>query len=128
MPLAATAEAGYVVTAVIPDDEVDAGNVALTSGETAFGTLDYGEFDTFTIHANAGDTLTCMFLDDSPNAAFSGTVDLYTPNGTFAGRGAGQNGFQFGIVAPLTGPYTFIVFDGNSDATANYELTATRLP
>ena len=123
--LSSDATGPYVLTAVVVDEQVDADNVALTSGETFEGDLASGDIDTFTIDAESGESLFLNFSESGSSSFFPG-VFIYNPDGSLLSSSDNfSSGTSFSdLELTQTGTYTVVVRDLSSDATGPYVLTA----
>ena len=120
---------GYTLTAVVPDDQIDAGNVSLTNGQVVAGTIDVGDIDTFTIDADLGDTLTISITDDVGSTVFAPRVELYAPSGAYVDGTWSTSGVLMSSPGlPESGRYTYVVHEFAADSTGGYTLSAAATP
>ncbi|MEO0587574.1 MAG: LEPR-XLL domain-containing protein, partial [Planctomycetota bacterium] len=115
----------YSLTATVIDTTVDADNVALTSGQTESGFIAFGDIDTFTIDANAGDDL--LFAIGETTNFFELDVTLYDPSGQIVAAASTTNvGFRLDVTdLAASGTYTYVVREDNALNDGGYTLTAT---
>lgn len=113
----------YRITAVVADTIVDADNVHIESGQTAIGTIDNGDIDTFTIDAAPGSDL-LFTIGETAGAGVSLAVDVYGPNGQFVRRQALDTGFEINLSSIPGGRYTYVVREFGSNGSVSYSLTA----
>ena len=113
----------YRITAVVADTIVDTGNVHLESGQTALGTIDNGDIDTYTIDAAEGSDL-LFTIGETGGSGVSLAVDVYGPNGQFVRRQALDTGFEINLSSVAGGRYTYIVREFGSNGSVGYSLTA----
>ncbi len=112
----------YSLTAVVIDETVDADNTALMSGATVDTSITTGDIDTYTIDADAGETL---LLTIGENNGYQLEVTLYAPDGTELQSVTDNSGFRLDQSnLPQTGTYTYVVREVDGDDTGNYSLTA----
>jgi len=112
----------YRITAVVADTVEDADNVHLESGQTAIGTIDLGDIDTFTVDATAGSDL-LLTIGETAGSSVSLAVDVYGPNGQFVRRQALDTGFELDLASVPGGRYTYIVRENGSNGSVGYSLT-----
>ncbi len=124
--LSSDSTGGYTFTATIPDDEIDSDNVAISSGQTVMGMIDDGDIDTFTIDADAGESLLFALADDVASTSFNVQVQLYAPDGSLADANAGTGGVGLTSTSlSATGTYTYVIRELSADSTGGYTFTAT---
>ena len=116
----------YSISAVVVDEQMDAGNVTLNSGETHIGNLAIGEIDTFTIDAEVNERFFLSLSEAVRSSAFNPGVFVYAPDGTLIiSQSSVFNGQAFSdVVLPQAGTYTVVVRDASGDATGDYSITA----
>jgi hypothetical protein len=105
---------------------------ALTTGQPTAGTIDYGDLDTFTFTATAGERLQLRIVKTS-GTTFVPRIDLYDPNGALVtSTYSATVGSLINDTASVSGTYLVVVSDysGNSahgnDSTGTYNLYVTR--
>lgn len=115
----------YTLTSVVADDTVDAGNVALSSGQSVSGSIELGDIDTFTINAAAGQDL-LFTIAETPTSGISYLVSVHGPNGQLLDLDWSSSGYNLNVYnVPATGRYTYIVRDYYGQYVGNYTLSAT---
>ncbi|MEO0588914.1 MAG: hypothetical protein AAF078_14905, partial [Planctomycetota bacterium] len=117
-------DGNYTLTATVIDATIDADNVALTSGQTESGFITFGDIDTFTIDADAGDDL--LFVINETTSFFALDVALYGPNGQLIET---QTGIETGVRLDTfdlatSGTYTYVVREASALNDGGYSLTA----
>lgn len=113
----------YVVTAVVVDESMDAGNVVLTAGETVGGMLDLGDIDTFTFDALQNDVRSITLTDTVASGLFNPGVFLYSPDGQLVSQGISSQGVSLpDLTLPLSGTYTIVVRDTNANFAGAYSI------
>jgi len=105
---------------------------AQTNGQPTAGTIDYGDLDTFTLTATAGEKLQLRIVKTS-GTTFVPRIDLYDPNGALVTSTYNATvGSLINDTASVSGTYMVVVSDysGNSahgnDSTGTYNLYVTR--
>ena len=118
-----SATGSYSLTAVVADQTIDADNTQLQSGQTATGSINTGDIDTFTINAAAGTDL-LMTIGETGGSGFLLLVEVYGPDGEFLDARSLDSGFELNLLnLAQSGVYTFVVRDNGGTATGSYSLT-----
>ncbi|WP_417733988.1 RHS repeat-associated core domain-containing protein [Rosistilla oblonga] len=117
----------YRLTATVIDLQTDDDTVALVSGRTVNGNLDFGDIDTYTIAVDAGDDLYVAFREVSFSFSNLQTI-VFDPAGNEIERATVSIGgnLTFDEVA-AGGLYTILVRDADGVNAGDYRLTATVL-
>ena len=114
----------YSLTAVVIDDTIDADNVALTSGQTFNGSIGIGDIDTFTIQAQAGNSLLATF-QESLNIFTFIEGSIFGPDGQLIQTVTDTTGGDLDQVnLTQSGTYTIVIRDRDETFTGDYGLTA----
>ena len=99
----------YQITAAVIDDVLEASNVELISGRLTNSDIDFGDIDTFTIAAGAGDDLLVNIQNDNNNG--NREARLYGPDGNLVGEAVifTTGGILDVSSLTLSGVYTIVV-------------------
>ncbi|MEM9662202.1 MAG: GC-type dockerin domain-anchored protein [Planctomycetota bacterium] len=124
-----TQSGDYAMTVVVPDNQIDAGNVPLPDGATRSGLIDLGDIDTFTITLSAGQDLTIDVAELGSASSFSPRASIYAPNGDLI-TGTWDT-FSFSLSranVPFSGAYTIVVQDNSGTSSGDYQIGAIVSP
>ncbi len=108
---------------------VDSDSHPISTGQGLIGTIDLGDLDVYTFHANASDQVTLLVGDTAGGTFFGPRLTLYAPDGSIVADATGSTSVS--INAPTltqSGTYTVVIRDSGYDSNGLYRLSMVRVP
>ncbi|MCL4177030.1 MAG: hypothetical protein KJ072_04705 [Verrucomicrobia bacterium] len=100
----------------------------LVNGETYLATIEVGDVDAWTIHAQVGDTLVARVGESSAGASLVPWLRLFGPDGVLLSADFNAAAAEVRTRATNSGPFLLVMGDGTSTrgGSGNYRLSAVR--
>ena len=99
---------------------------ALVNGDVVSDTIDLGDLDSYTLHANAGEPFFLQVADVGPSALVP-QLWVYGPGGNLLASNWGEV-VLLNLTAPTSGTHTVVVADRSGGGTGSYDLYFTLRP